>query len=479
MGLNIPCIVLYRLDVAPADEIQELSRRWCSNPTFSDNNRCSRPIDVQLRTMTQSGLFGITPDARQAVCNLSPSWQPAVRPTSWQSSSSVGSDVVFPTNFDPPPQEFVGTLPTHRPNTKSTSSSRLLFPLLAPISTASQTPALPYVRLEPVASRSPAPTHPTSFVHTASVHASPDVASRPEVTSSDLPATDFRYSADVIAFGEVAVPPFGRRNSGISSDVDAGAMSDTNFADSVIDMSDTWWSKDVELPDHPHNDDDVHSCCGLDEPYSAAVYDISPVILDIDDQTTHLLHCRSNSDCRPLFVVGTSTSGDDYVANKCLERLSMSADDGGPSRKRYRGGTGPRRYGVKSAGTAPAASDDADSISGADPSTMPLSGGCSGDDEALQTPAETGVSWRRRRPRGIQHLLSAHRRRRRRDHITRRNFDVVDADRCLTAAAHHSADELECFLPSSTDEDATSYVTTSTQGRDGQMNRGSTTSCEI
>lgn len=478
------------------DQHEELPTLWWSNPSFSDT-LCSKSVDVELGEMAQSFSPVSTHGDGQTVQTLSPSWKPAA-PLTTRSCLSTENDVLSkelePTQQCPTTASW--TVPPAAADDHVTTTSQSLFPLLAPISSMTQTQTLPYVRLEVGSDPPPPPysTSPTYLIHAASVHRdrSPDVVPQPGTTSFEFPPTDFRRSCDVTTSGG-AVASDDRRNSETYADdksvLVASVRNAVSYADNnSFDVEDLGRHGCVELSDQLHGERS-HSFDGLPETSVAAV-DLVPT-----PTQTKRRHCRPNSDGKrtPVAADRMASTDDDYSTSR--EWSPRSADDGGPSRKRTRGITGHPRRQVHS---SPAAVGDSTPLSlpthfgfpgidlvqpSANASPYLIAGGSPADPEAgavalssdplCRAPSQDGsnaVGARRRRPNGARHLLAIHRRRRRPDrgdHATAsvstlpRNFDM-DADRGLYAA-HHSADEVECLLSStSSAREKTSDIRTKT-----------------
>jgi len=456
---------------APRDQHEELPTLWWSNPSFSDN-LCSKSVDVELGEMARSFSPVSAHAGGQTVQTLSPSWKPTAPLTS-RSCFSTENDVLSK-ELEPTQQSPTTALWTVPPAMADdhVTTSQSLFPLLAPITSMAQTQTPPYVRLEVGSDPPPPPysTSPTYLIHAASVHRdrSPDVV--PGTTSFEFPPTDFRRSCDVTT-SDSAVVSDDRRNSETFADdksvLAGGVRNAVSYADNSFDMQDSGRHGCVELSDQLCGERS-HSFDGLPET-SAAAADHVPT-----PTQTKRRYCMPSADIGRSPVAST----DDYPTSR--EWSPRSADDGGPSRKRTRGITSHTRRQVHS---SPAAVGDSTPLSlptqfgfpGIDrvqPSTNAspylIAGGGPADREAgadalssdsLYRPqnqdGSSAVGARRRRPNSARHLLAIQRRRRRPERgdlatasvsTLPRNFEV-DADRGLYAA-HHSADEVECFLPS-------------------------------
>ena len=477
----------------PGDRLEDSPDRWCLNPASSDNP-CSRSVDVRLGAVTPSTSPGSRQAARHAGQNLSPSWQPTTMPQSSQSSLSCDIDMSS-TDADPAEESGSTVVRSTGDQPRESTSSLLPFPLLAPISSLTQSLTLPYVRLDSSSESFAAPTY---LVHTASVHAiadrSPDLVPRPNTTLFDFPPTDFRYGSDVTSGNVTAASD--QWTSGTSSALESRFVADTcadgrdvtsdrSLVDDVIDVR---GSENVELS-HPLRDG---SDGGFAESHAAAADDELPV-LSVVNQTNKRHH---------EFDTAQPPSCDDT----CLERLSSYADDVGPSRKRSRGTVrqqvlsavdddsaslfDPSHVGSNTSSVCPHVGSNTSSVCphvgsnpssvgphvGSNPSSVcphvgsspssvgphvgsnPSSVGprliCGGErwssagdtsgSTSLLDDARNAVCPRPRRPNGMRHLLSSRGRRQRPDNTTsRRNFDE-DLDRRLTA--HHSVNELDSFL---------------------------------
>ena len=446
---------------------------------------------------------------RQAVSNLSLSWRPAASQTS-RSSLSFDNDV-FSDVADAPRQSVkaasVTSLPTSEADRShvTTTPSQLPFPLLAPISSMTQTRVLPYVRLE---SESPPPvTQPTYLVHTASVHAiadrSPDFLPQPDTTSFQFPLADVRRTCDAgTSGGDDVATASGKLNSGTYADVESqhvsGSADDcasgSKFSGSNVDACDLERPGDSE----PSKPEESCSSGGLTASSVAAVYEAPAA------DAVKRRHCNPYVDHKRFTVADAFVSSDD-LANKYPDWSSRSPYDTGPSRKRSRGSTvRPERQGPYSQIPTdddsappvpclafPSGSVDRPSSTSSSPAGSDPIAGCSSADREVaadtfgsrpgrRSPTHDAVYPRRRRPNGIRQLLTVQRRRRRPPDRTdfamsspppagqevftlpRRSFDADD-DRSLSAAAGHlGADERETLLG----------PTSSVEGHAGRLPRG-------
>jgi len=466
-------------DLASCDGTEELATPWCTNPSFSDN-LCSTSVDVELQALAPC-----TSPASSNVDSLSPSWKPALSADSVRSCLSIDNDVSAP---DPEPSHKSATVsvpPTTAEDKSRVSTSQLSFPLLAPISSMTQTQPFPYVRLE-AASEPSISISPTYLIHTASVHAiadrSPDVLPQPDMTSFEYPPTDFRHSCDTTASGGAItsddVSTTSRKwNSERYGDVKwrfvadvSDAASGINSAGNSVDEHDLRRREHVELSGQLH--EEGSQCLDeLAESSVAAVDDTQQA--DVVSQTKRR-YCRLNADYTQSQVADRMTFSDDFADN-CPDWSSTSTDDGGPSRKRPCGRTGHPRRPVRS--NAAPLDDDNTPLSCSPPSSSPQpSITCvspigpyliCANQEATPDADDSGplygqpgqdgstaVCPRRRRPNGTRPLLKVHRRRRRPDRgdftisgDTSHVFTTLqnDPDRS-SSVAHHSVDELERFV---------------------------------